>query len=92
MALKCRGCGCTTDRACPGGCSWVSTNPPICSACVDEDLGGSIGDAALIDDEGTFGELCPASRLPAPHRPIFTSNDRGHCVACRKPFFAAEAA
>jgi hypothetical protein len=19
----CRGCGCTDDRACPGGCSWV---------------------------------------------------------------------
>ncbi len=22
-ARTCRGCGCTDDRACPGGCSWV---------------------------------------------------------------------
>jgi hypothetical protein len=27
----CRGCGCTTDRACPGGCRWVQ--PDLCSAC-----------------------------------------------------------
>ncbi len=29
----CQKCGCTDDRACPGGCSWVNTD--ICSACVD---------------------------------------------------------
>jgi len=27
----CRGCGCTQDRACPGGCSWVEID--LCSAC-----------------------------------------------------------
>lgn len=28
-------CGCTEDRACrPYGCSWVSTRPALCSACV----------------------------------------------------------
>lgn len=27
----CRGCGCTDDHACPGGCSWVE--PDLCSAC-----------------------------------------------------------
>lgn len=28
----CRKCGCTDDKACPGGCSWVE--PDLCSACV----------------------------------------------------------
>ena len=27
----CRGCGCTDDRACPGGCWWVE--PDLCSSC-----------------------------------------------------------
>lgn len=30
----CRQCGCTDDRACPGGCSWVA--PDLCSACKPE--------------------------------------------------------
>jgi hypothetical protein len=32
--MACVACGCTDDRACPGGCSWVSRSPPLCSACV----------------------------------------------------------
>jgi hypothetical protein len=28
---RCRVCGCTDDRACPGGCYWVE--PDLCSAC-----------------------------------------------------------
>lgn len=28
---SCRGCGCTDDRACPGGCSWLE--PGLCSSC-----------------------------------------------------------
>jgi len=28
---KCRVCGCTEDRACPGGCYWVE--PDLCSRC-----------------------------------------------------------
>lgn len=32
--LACKVCGCTDDRACPGGCYWVSLDPPLCSACV----------------------------------------------------------
>jgi hypothetical protein len=28
----CRVCGCTDDRACPGGCSWAE--PDLCSRCV----------------------------------------------------------
>lgn len=30
---QCIECGCTDDHACPGGCYWVSLEPPICSAC-----------------------------------------------------------
>lgn len=28
---RCRLCGCTDDRACPGGCYWVTAE--LCSAC-----------------------------------------------------------
>ena len=28
---KCRVCGCTQNRACPGGCHWVEED--LCSAC-----------------------------------------------------------
>jgi len=32
---KCRVCGCTQNRACPGGCYWVE--PDLCSACTDHE-------------------------------------------------------
>lgn len=32
LPVFCRVCGCTDDRACPGGCCWVE--PDLCSACV----------------------------------------------------------
>lgn len=28
---RCRVCGCTEDRACPGGCFWIE--PDLCSRC-----------------------------------------------------------
>lgn len=31
---SCRVCGCTDDRACPGGCSWLDIpHDDLCSAC-----------------------------------------------------------
>lgn len=33
---RCTVCGCTDDRACPGGCSWAQLNPNVCSACWDK--------------------------------------------------------
>ena len=30
---RCRVCGCTDDRACPGGCHWVEED--LCSSCVE---------------------------------------------------------
>lgn len=35
VAGACRLCGCTDDRACPGGCYWVFPN--VCSACAPEE-------------------------------------------------------
>jgi hypothetical protein len=32
----CRGCGCTFEDACDGGCSWVEAN--LCSECVPENV------------------------------------------------------
>ena len=31
VVRACRVCGCTDDRACPGGCWWVDTD--LCSSC-----------------------------------------------------------
>lgn len=30
---KCIRCGCSDERACPGGCSWITKSPPVCSRC-----------------------------------------------------------
>lgn len=31
---KCIVCGCTDERACPGGCDWANDDPPVCTTCV----------------------------------------------------------
>ena len=31
----CLACGCTDDRACAGGCSWVDRRQTICSRCAE---------------------------------------------------------
>lgn len=33
---ECAGCGCTDDRACPGGCYWVAEG--LCSSCVADEV------------------------------------------------------
>jgi hypothetical protein len=84
--MRCIACGCTDARACAGGCSWVSVNPPKCSACFDVD-----GEAFAVgaEDDGLFGvEHCPASETPAPHMPLFTSENEWHCVRCQQGFFS----
>lgn len=35
---RCSVCGCTDDRACPGGCSWVDAS--LCSTCAPAQVGG----------------------------------------------------
>lgn len=52
----CVACGCTDDRACPGGCSWVSRSPPLCSACVPtEALLERATRSRLMDREALYG-------------------------------------
>jgi hypothetical protein len=41
QAMKCRGCGCTSLNPCAGGCSLISIEPPVCSACVERASPGS---------------------------------------------------
>jgi len=37
---KCRVCGCTWEKACPGGCYWVEYD--LCSKCVEMEPEGSV--------------------------------------------------
>ncbi len=76
---RCVACGCTNDRACPGGCYWVGANR--CSACFDDDgMPFAVGD----DAEEAFGvELCPASETPAPHVRLFDSATTCYCARCQ---------
>ena len=39
-ARRCRKCGCTDDRACPGGCWWVAED--LCSSC-DPNYASAVG-------------------------------------------------
>lgn len=89
MALRCRKCGCTNERACLGGCSWISINPPICSACVEQDVGPAR--VELRSRSEVDQDACPASPIGL-HTPIWTSGNAGHCAACREPFICSEAA
>ena len=84
--LICEGCGCTNERACPGGCYWISHDPPVCSACADpEDLQA---DTLLGDEKSPFfgAERCPASVTPAHHTLIWVSETSGYCARCRGGF------
>ncbi len=42
----CRGCGCTEEVACPGGCSWAL--PGVCSTCA-----ASVGASEASEGAGT---------------------------------------
>lgn len=76
--LACQVCGCTEDAACPGGCSWASLSPPICSSCSGEDA----------EPAGSFfgGERCPASATPALHTPLYVDERSGYCARCKLGF------
>lgn len=43
---RCKVCGCTEDRACPGGCSWIDKAKTLCSSC------GNTATAALRPRKG----------------------------------------
>jgi hypothetical protein len=85
--LACIGCGCTENRACmtdDGPCCWVSTDPPLCSACDVEQNGA-------VDEPRGANAPCPASPRAAPHQLLWTGDTEGYCVRCRTSFmrFAA---
>jgi hypothetical protein len=83
---SCTGCGCTDERACPGGCEWASLDPPLCSACADGDF-----EYPREREPDTSG--CPALPIVGPHTPIWTDAATGYCVRCRAPlFYVAEEA
>jgi hypothetical protein len=78
--MQCIGCGCTEERACVGGCHWVSVNPPVCSSC-DE--------ASRKVDSGFFNqERCRASDIGAVHAPIWIGENTGYCARCGDGFVA----
>lgn len=59
---SCRYCGCTDDRACPGGYSWVSAD--VCSACAPTVVLDAVAltlqrDAYVVAVERGFVELDP---------------------------------
>ncbi len=87
MGLRCRQCGCTNERACPGGCSWASINPPICSACVEQEVGPARAELRPRSEV----DACPQSPIGL-HTPIWTARGAGYCAACRAPFSCSEAA
>lgn len=56
-AQKCRVCGCTQERACPGGCYWVESD--LCSSCVQDQIEISFSYFKYFDessDRVEFGE------------------------------------
>lgn len=72
---KCIHCGCTEENACPGGCSWVSKDPPVCSRCAEkagappvfaESMGGALIDAARISTMAAAGLLPQRSAILLP--------------------------
>ena len=89
--LACVECGCTERAACRmadgGGCSWVSLEPPLCSACVsEEDMDEALAGFG-VSRSGVYGaELCPASQAPAPHAQIWIDESSGYCARCRQGF------
>lgn len=92
--LVCVGCGCTDDNACPGGCYWVSIDPPRCSSCAARPLSGADAlfgieeqaDLATADGVNYGADRCRASPTPALHAPIFVDNTSGYCARCKIGF------
>ena len=59
MSGTCKFCGCTAERACACGCSWIDAQRTICSACLP-----CLGDEQL--KPLWFAEFTPAALAEAP--------------------------
>lgn len=64
--MTCLFCGCTDERACFEGCSWVCAVPPICSRCVGA-LRALVSRAKLLELGQPLGQpfAKPQKRQPA---------------------------
>lgn len=98
-ALACCLCGCTDERACPGGCSWISFHPPVCSACEDiaaeimqmkeEQHAQAAPPTIRAISSGLFGnQNCPASSRAQTHSLLWLDETTGYCLRCREGFVA----
>lgn len=45
---RCSHCGCTEERACPGGCFWVDPDQTLCSRCAGESIGPQMTHEEII--------------------------------------------
>lgn len=68
----CRQCGCTDERACAGGCSWVDVD--LCSACLPVMGEHGLGGPGL---EAVREGLCPNHGTPLERR-----DEYGWCAEC----------
>lgn len=66
---KCRGCGCTNDRACPGGCAWVEKD--LCDRCVAYSDNFTLKEAWVI--WSSLFEANKAGLLPQNHLAVCRS-------------------
>lgn len=60
--MKCMGCSCTNQRACVGGCSWFTIDPPVCTACIEAGL------VIRADHSLDFAEFSRALPFAPPRR------------------------
>lgn len=49
MKGTCLKCGCTEERACRGGCSWIDEQEDLCNRCALELVKGPIEPATLAE-------------------------------------------
>lgn len=52
----CKYCGCTEQRACPGGCQWIHEEETICSRCAPAMTAEDVLRVMAFDHRGLAGE------------------------------------
>lgn len=73
----CKKCGCTNERACPGGCYWVK--PDLCSTCA------SGRDDEPWDPDGIVGVITVGGIEYGPCRIIPDGDGVGHILPFNAP-------
>lgn len=70
----CKHCGCTSARACPGGCAWVDEQQTVCSVCLpkldgEELLGLWLAEFEIVGDQA----LPPIAMRAVEWLPVFAA-------------------